>query len=292
MTIATIGIICALLTMLSWGIGDFLIQRSTRKFGNWETLFLITFFGAIVLLPFTFSKISTFLQIGGAPFWIIIIASATMLVAAITEFESLRIGKISIVEPIWSMEIPVSVFLAFVILRERLSVAVIVLIVALLTGLILLSAKEKGRFKKMLFEKGAVVALLGAILMGSTNFFVGWGARETDPLMVNFVMNVILLVISGGFLIIKGKFFKTFSDLKQNTKPLLIMMILDNGAWIAFAYAMIYAPIGIAVALSESYIIIAVMLGIFVNKETLQGHQKIGLVVAIISAVILAILAT
>lgn len=44
----------------------------------------------------------------------------------------------------------------------------------------------------------------------------------------------------------------------------------------------------IAVALSESYIIIAVILGLAVNKERLERHQKIGLFVAMVSAIVLA----
>jgi drug/metabolite transporter (DMT)-like permease len=48
----SIGIGMAFIAMLCWGVGDFLIQKSTRKLGNVETLFLITFFGAIVLFTF------------------------------------------------------------------------------------------------------------------------------------------------------------------------------------------------------------------------------------------------
>ncbi|MEK7089574.1 MAG: DMT family transporter, partial [Patescibacteria group bacterium] len=33
-----IGITFALLALFSWGFGDFLIQKSTRKFGNWIAL--------------------------------------------------------------------------------------------------------------------------------------------------------------------------------------------------------------------------------------------------------------
>jgi uncharacterized membrane protein len=51
---------------------------------------------------------------------------------------------------------------------------------------------------------------------------------------------------------------------------------------------MTLAPISISVAISESYIIIAVLLGYFVNKEKLRKHQIIGLTLAIVSAVYLA----
>ena len=66
------------------------------------------------------------------------------------------------------------------------------------------------------------------------------------------------------------------------------MSIADKAAWVAFAFAMTVAPITIATALSESYIIIAVILGLAINKEKIHLHQKLGLVVAIIAAITLA----
>jgi len=45
------GIIFAFGAMLFWGFGDFLIQRTTRKIGDIETLAFISIFGSIGLLP-------------------------------------------------------------------------------------------------------------------------------------------------------------------------------------------------------------------------------------------------
>jgi len=66
------------------------------------------------------------------------------------------------------------------------------------------------------------------------------------------------------------------------------MSLFDNSAWLAFGFSMALAPISIAVAISESYIIIAVLLGFIINKEKLHKHQIIGLIFAIISAIYLA----
>lgn len=85
-----------------------------------------------------------------------------------------------------------------------------------------------------------------------------------------------------------GSMKKMFRDTIKYRKLVLPMTIVDNLAWIAFAFAMILAPIAIAVAISESYIIVAVLLGMFVNKEFLRTHQKIGLVLALVAAITLA----
>jgi uncharacterized membrane protein len=51
---------------------------------------------------------------------------------------------------------------------------------------------------------------------------------------------------------------------------------------------MMLAPIAISVSISQSYIIITVLLGMLVNKESLRRHQKAGLFLVIVSAIILA----
>ena len=66
------------------------------------------------------------------------------------------------------------------------------------------------------------------------------------------------------------------------------MSIADNVAWVAYVFSMTLAPIAVATALSESYIVITVLLGLFVNHEKLQKHQKVGLVAAVAVALALA----
>lgn len=285
----SIGILAALVAMFCWGFGDFFIQRSTRKIGDWETLFLITFAGAVGLFPFIVSDLPSLFQHVDQTLWIILVAGILLLVAALLEFEALKEGKISVIEPTWSLEIPAAAILAALVLGESLTTGQTGAIIGLITGLILVSYKSGTLHKRFFFEKGVRISILAALIMGATNFFVGWGARETDPLMINFIISAISLVGSGIFLIAKGKLASTFRHLTTYPKTIIPMMFLDNIAWIAFAYGMALAPIGITVALSESYILIAVLLGIFIGREKLERHQYVGLVIAVVAAITLAI---
>lgn len=285
---ASVGIGLAFVAMLCWGFGDFLIQKSTRKIGDWETLFLVCAVGAVVLLPLVWKNIPA-LFTNNNGLWILLAGSAILFVAALLDFEALKKGKLAVVEPIWSFEVPASALLAFFILGERIGWLQIILIALLIAGLILVSLhKVRASFTKLLMEKGVMLALVAAFAMGAANFFVGWGARVTDPLMVNFFLNVFITVATGIYLVAKGKFGKTIKDAILYRGTLLPMAISDNAAWVAFAFAMSLAPIAVAVALSESYIIVAVILGLLVNRERLQTHQKIGLVAALTVALTLA----
>ena len=243
-------------------------------------------FGSLILLPFTYHNIVD--VVFSSSVKILLIASIVVLIAALFEFQALKIGKISVVEPIWSMEIPASALIAFLILKEQLSLPQIIVIVFLIIGLLLVSFRESKFSFKFFLEKGVMISLLSAILMGVANFFVGWGGRITDPIMINFFINTFVAVFTGLYLLWRGDLRSAFLDFWSERKTVLPMVITDNCAWVAFAYAMFLAPIGIAVALSESYIIIAVILGLAINKEKLQKHQKFGLILAIVSAIWLA----
>lgn len=287
-----IGIALAFVAMLSWGFGDFMIQKSARKLGDFETLFLISGFGVVLLLPFVFKNIPAVLANSGNSLIILSVASVVIFIGALLDFEALKAGKLAIVEPIWSLEIPAAAIAAYFILGERISITQIVLIISLVVCLFLVGLKNKDISKKFFLEKGVFIALFGAIVMGLANFLMGWGGRVSDPLMVCFFTNVIMTLFTGVYLVYVGKLSKTFLDIGRDFRLVIPMCIADNVAWIAFVFAMFLAPIAIATALSESYILVAVLLGLAINHERIHTHQKVGLVGAILTAVILAVITT
>ena len=283
-----VGIGLAFIAMLSWGFGDFLIQKSTRKMGDWETLFLITLFGAVVLLPFVWHSLPRLVSGDMEMLGVLFMAGIILFLAALLDFEALREGKLAVIEPIWSLEVPTAAILALFIVNEHITAVQTLLIIFLVLCLILVAFRGKKLSASLFMEKGVIVAIGGAIFMGAANFFMGWGGRVSDPLLVNFFTDVFIVCVTAIYLIANNKFYRSFRDLKHNYQILLPMCVSDKAAWVAFVFAMTLAPIAIATAFSESYIIIAVIFGLFINKEKLRSHQKAGLFGAILTAAVLA----
>lgn len=284
----TVGILFAFAALICWGFGDFLIQRSTRKFGDWETLFFITLFGAIILTPFVLDDLVNLFSFANTDLWLLMIGSIVLFGAAMFDFEALKRGKIAVIEPAMALEVPVAAVLAFVFIKEAVTMIQAVIISILLIGLILVSLRSRKLTKKNWLERGIMLALIGSTLMGASNFLVGFASRVTNPLITNWFINVVAVVLCFIYLLISNRLKSFFTDIKKNPKLVLTVSVLDNMAWIAFAFAMTLIPIAIAVAISESYIALAALLGLLINKEMLFKHQKVGLVMALISAVILA----
>jgi drug/metabolite transporter (DMT)-like permease len=284
------GIGFALIALLSWGVGDFLIQRSARKFGDWEALFFITLSGFVLLTPFVIDDLKT-IFITGLPMHttLLFIGLAFItLFAALLDFEALKQGKISIVEPIYTMEILVTTMLSAVILKEFLTPIQYGLVGVLILGIFLITIESFDHLKGLSFERGIRLAIFATLAMGVVNFLFGVNSRISDPLLINWFVNLVISVIT--IMYIYKNFHKDIlKDIKRNKKLVFWVCILDNAAWVAYAISTTYIPIAIATGLSESYIVIGVVLGIIFNQEKLVKHQYLGLFLTIVSGVALAI---
>lgn len=285
-----LGIAIAFGAAMMWGLGDFFIQKSTRKVGDWETLFVLCAFGMIVLLPFVFHNLTVLFD--GTHMQDILITSASgvaLFFAALLILQGMKVGKLSVIEPLYPLEIITAGIVSFFILSEKLSVTEVILIAVLILCFFLLSTQEKGKLKlhKILLEKGVLMVAAGSALMGVADFFMGWGARVTDALTVNFMVNIIITIFTLIYLIYNHRLNRLFSDIKEFPKLFLAMSVFDNAGWILYAYAMSIAPIAIVTTITESSIIMAIFLGLFLNKEKLQRHQYIGMAGAVMCAVAL-----
>jgi len=284
------GIVFAFIALLSWGIGDFLIQKSARKFGDIIALFCITAFAGVVLFPFIYKEFFS-LIVRGDPGTIVLllVTTAVILFASLFDFEALRVGKISVIEPVYAFEIIITATLGALIIREHLSFLQLALVFAITLGIMLVSLKNTAHLKKITVEKGVIYAILATIAMGAANFLFGVGARDSSPLIVNWFTSFGMATVLFISIIKTGKLAELKKDMRKNFSLLFSVSLIDNIAWIAFAYSTLSIPIVISTSISESYIVLAALLGLTFNRERLKPHQYAGLIVTPVAAVLLAL---
>ncbi|MFA6534054.1 MAG: EamA family transporter [Patescibacteria group bacterium] len=284
-----LGVILALVALLAWGFGDFFIQRSARALGVWESLFAICLFGAVVLAPFILPSLMA-LELTGLI--ILLVLSVVLTFAALFDFSALKDGKLAVVEPLLGLELPLTVALGAIFIGENLDLIQLLLILVIFIGIVLAVTVHHHYlfYHRRLLERGVILAGLGAVTMALANFLTGLGSRETSPLLVIWFTNVFITLVCLVYLGVNHRFRPMFHELKKKYRVVLAQCVFDNLAWIAFAAAMVLIPIGVATAISESYIVLTVILGIFVNREKLKTHQVWGSVVAAGGVVVLAAL--
>lgn len=284
------GLGFAFLAIISWGVGDFLIQKSARRFGDWLALFFITAFATVALTPFVIGNLKNLVN-NGAGLIVLIMASLLILVAGLLDFEALKKGKLSIIEPIYTFEIIVTTALAWILIGEKLAPLELFLIVSIVGGIFLISTKSAGDWKIKNLEKGAILAIAATTLMGGVNFLYGYGSRLTDPLMINWFTSLFMAVVTGCYLIYNNQLKALTTNWRDHKKLIFSAGLFDAMAWASYAFAMLYLPIAIATSITEIYIVLASGLGIIFNKEKLKKHQWLGFAITIIAAITLAFIA-
>ncbi|MBI2057916.1 MAG: DMT family transporter [Candidatus Yanofskybacteria bacterium] len=281
------GVFLALLTLVFWGFGDFLIQKSTRRFGDSIALFYITFAGMVGFFPWAIKDLKL---ITASPLnlFLLLAASVVIFFAAMFDFEGLRKGKMSVIEPVLALEVIITTVLASLVLKEFLTAWQILWLALGILGILLVSLKSLAHLKKINLEKGVIYALLGALAMGFSNFLFGWGSRQINPIVVNWFTNAFVVTVLAVHLTRTERWKEVWQDWRKSKKLILGVSILDNMAWLTFSYSMLLIPIAIATGISESYIALAAALGLIFNKEKLKKHQWGGLALAIVSVVVIA----
>lgn len=287
-----IGVLIAFGAMLCWGIGDFLIQRTTRKIGDVEALTWIGIVGCIGLLPFVlhdFSLITSWGQV-----LILLVLGIVTFFAALANFEALKKGKLSVIEIVMTLELPVTVLLAMLLFQERLTFGQGSAIAIIFAGVVLIATEKIVHFKTIVrgLEKGVLLALLAAAGMGVINFLTGTSAKEISPLIAIWVPWVIFTLLCVFVIETRCGGMRQFSKHWKLHKVLIFAMgIFDTLAWLLYAFAVEGREIALTIAITESYPAVALFLGLWLNKEKINGHQYCGAALALGASVWLGFIA-
>ncbi len=282
-----IGILFALLALFAWSIGDFSIQRAVRVFGDFKTLLYIGIIGVVALLPFVYSEIAP-LFFSTRGLLILSLAGVVIFFAALFDFEALKRGKLSVIEPILAIELPVTIALSILFWGESMSALQYLLAGTTFVGILLIVTARNRADSKRIWEKGVILAGVGSIIMGLVNFLVGVSSQTTSPLLTIWYTNLIFSFLCFIYLVLKKDLVSIPRDIREKPRELLMVGIFDNAAWIFFAFATFYIPISLATTISESYVAVAALLGIWINKEKLQRHQFFGIAITILSVLLLS----
>jgi drug/metabolite transporter (DMT)-like permease len=276
-------ILLAFIPFVFWALGDFFIQKTTRKIGVIRSLFYIGITSSIFALPFVYKEL---LSITISDFGILTMLGMVTFIYAIFLFRAFKVGKLSVVESIVALELPLTVGFSAALLGEKLNPTEILLFFVICFGIFLATFKVRIH-KKLFLEKGFLLALGSSALSAFVNFYTGYTAQTISPLLSIYITHLTLTIICFAIIIFSRELKEIIHDLKTHPYLILLESLCDNIAWFGYAYAVLYTSIAITITISESYIILAALLGYFVNKEKLTTNQKIGAVITLTAVVLL-----
>lgn len=283
-----IGVLIAFGAIICWALGDFFIQKSSRKIGDLQTLFFVGLFATLFLLPFVWKDLLSLTE----PRNILILAilGILTLIAGLLNFEALKEGKFSVVEIITELELPITIILSIFILKETISLKQSILIALIFLGIILIAIKSYHlKNLRKFIEKGAIIGIFGAIGMGFVNFLTATSARTISPIAAVWAPALIFSIICLALIIKRDGIKNLLTNLKRFKLFILAAGLFDTAAWTLYATSIMKQEVSIITAMTESYPSLSLFLGRWFNKERINWHQYLGAAIALISCILLGL---
>jgi drug/metabolite transporter (DMT)-like permease len=282
------GILLGLVSMLGWGVSDFLGAYISRKTTPLKAFTLTRLFGTAALLILSI----LFFQSAGLSLFTISLALVTALlyvVASVSYYKGMTIGNVSIISPVASSYPALTVVLSVLLLGEKLTGLQEAAILTIIIGAILVPFKLSDFRKKKVksISKGLKYAVIAAAGWGFMMIFIGVLASRLGWFMPILLMNFFGL----GYLLSYSKAYR--KDISLPKKSILIIIIfsavLDVAASLSFSAGTTFAYIAIVATVSSVYPSITILLANFFFKEKLDADQWLGVLLVLFGLALLSI---
>lgn len=290
-------IVFSFLAMLSWGVGDFFVQRAVKKIGYLEALLWINVIAGFGLLPFVIKDIPLMWQSENIiPVLLITIANIVFSLLLLKAYSE---AKLSVVDVILLGELPVTIILGMIFFQERLSWLQLIIIAVIIFGVFLISRGPKNYWqkikdvfwkKRMNWEKGLLFALSAVIFSGIYNFLTALNAREISPVMAVWApWTLSSFILLGALLYKKG--VKTFwKNSLANKQVIFLAGTIDTAAWVFYSSAVARQDISIITAIVTGYAVIALFLDVKFNRQKITYWQYIGAALVVAGSIAISFL--
>jgi drug/metabolite transporter (DMT)-like permease len=286
-----IGFLSGLLSMLGWGIADFLAAKSSRKIGYLPTYFWTQLIAFLIALIYFFLKFPT-LNVNNLPQFLLFLLSAGILfmVGSLAFYKGFVVGQVSLVSPIGASWTTVTVILSVIFLKEILPINQIVAIILIILGIILVSTnlKEVFKMKKFLLLAGAKEGFIAMLTWGLSLFLIVPVSKT-----LGWFLPVLMLKLFG-LLFLLGYVMWTKQSLRINFQLSILTLLffigfLDLVAFFGYSfgvegeYASTIAPV------AASFPLVTVVLARIFIKEKIVLNQVFGIVGIIMGLILISL---
>lgn len=280
-----IGVLFAILAMVTWGMSDFFIGYSAKKVSTVIVLLYGKIIGFLILSSLVILSglvIPTSLDIWG----VVILTSLIATVAWFLFSQGLKEGFVSILSPIGNSWAAITVLLGIIFLGQSFSfekgVALVIIFVGIfLTAINIQEIKNKKGFALL---KGVPITLVSMVLWGIFFIFVDIGVRNTSWISFFFFMEIFSII----FLFTYSKFVKpdSFSKAPEGIVGFGIANSIGLGA---YGFALATIPTTIAASIVSGLPVIALILAHIFLKEKLRVLQYFGIALTIVGLILISV---
>lgn len=272
---------------ISIGTSDFLVKINSSKNKVLFIIFWTQLIGALLLIPLM--SLSVKHSVGIHDILPAILLGTLDFATTFLIYRAFSKGKASIISPILSAFIAVSVIFTFIVFKETLPLNKFVSAILAFLGIILISIEfnYKRKFSTKILA-GIPEAILATFLLGI--YFPVWGklVQNQDWLLTIIVVRTTIAIFSYIFILV-SKQSKQLISQREHFPSLFLIGAINVFSQVSSSLAFkLTSKISVTSIIISTSPMITIYLAHLFLKERFQGLQKVGALLTICSTIYLS----
>lgn len=134
-----------------------------------------------------------------------------------------------------------------------------------------------------------VWALLSAVFAALTAIFAKVGVASIDPDLATFIRTVVILVVLGGILVVRGR-LQPFAGISARTYAFLALSGMATGAsWVCYFRALQVGDAARVAPVDKLSVVLVAVFGVLFLSEHLAFHHWLGVLMITAGVVLIAV---
>ncbi|MFQ6862641.1 MAG: EamA family transporter [Beduini sp.] len=284
------SVIIALLSAFLAGITSILVKVGVQKVDSSLAIALRTIIVLICswLMVFVVGSFSTLPSLSLTSLFFLILSGLTTGASWICYFKALQLGDINKVVPIDKSSTILTMILAFIFLKEPLTLPMILGILFMGVGTaLMIQKKETSQTIKSKAWLG--YALLSAVFASATSILGKVGIENVESNLGTAIRTIVVLIMAWLIVFMQHK-QSQIKEIDRRSWLYLILSGLTTGlSWLCFYKALQIGQASIVIPIDKLSILVSIGFAYFVFKERLTKKAFLGLILVVIGTFTLLI---
>lgn len=204
-------------------------------------------------------------------------------------FKALQLGDVNNVVPIDKSSTVLTMILAYIFLKENITINMIIGMTAIGIGTYLMIQKKEGLEKVVRGKAWLIYALLSAIFASLTSILGKVGIENIESNLGTAIRTIVVFIMAWGIVFATKK----QGDIKKINKKSLIFLILSGistgGSWLCYYRALQDGLASVVVPIDKLSILVTILFAYLFLKEKLSKKSLLGLILIVVGTLVLLI---
>ena len=205
-------------------------------------------------------------------------------------YRALQLGDVNKVAPIDKSSTILTMLLAFIFLRENLSVLKVIAMVAIGVGTyLMIQKKEVDKTEESSGKKWLFYALASAVFASLTSILGKVGMQDINSNLGTAIRTIVVLIMAWVIVFVTGK-QHTVKQIDKSSWLFLVLSGVATGAsWLCYYRALQTGPASVVVPIDKLSILVTIAFSYVVFHEKLTAKAGIGLLLIVAGTMLLLV---